>query len=61
MDFKKKLNTLLKTLSQLLPDLLVIIGSFFITFATFKLSIIAGYYCMGGILLILGLFLAKAR
>lgn len=72
MDFKQylihfkdsiitKLNTLIKSISHLLAEIFVIVGLFFIVKITFKISIIAGYYTLGGILLVIGLFLANGR
>lgn len=60
-DIARKLNTLIMFISQFISEICVILGLFFIVNITFKLSNIAGYYTLGGILLILGLFLAKDR
>jgi hypothetical protein len=58
---KPKLNTLLKFISTFIAEILVISGAFYIVFATFKINIVAGYYCLGVILLLIGLFLANNK
>jgi hypothetical protein len=58
---KIKSTTLVKIISRLLPEILIIVGLFFIVFATFKINAIAGYYCLGGVLLLVGILLAKGR
>lgn len=72
MDFKQhlihfkdniiiKLNTLIRFISHFLAEIFVIVGLFFIVKITFKINIIAGYYTLGGMLLVIGLFLANGR
>jgi hypothetical protein len=56
-----KLNTLIHFISRILPEIMVLMGLFFIVDITFKLNLIAGYYCLGGILLLIGLILSKVR
>lgn len=58
---KNKLNKVhLKAfITKYLEDLLILSGLIIIIKATFLLSLIAGMYCLGLILLVLGIFFAK--
>lgn len=52
-SFKQKINRYFK---QSYNDLLILSGLFFIVFATFLISSIAGFYCVGVVLLLLGIW-----
>lgn len=46
-------------LSRYIEDLLIFSGLFCLVFATFQVGRIAGFYCLGGILLALGVYFTK--
>lgn len=53
------MRKLLKRLPEYLEDFCIFCGLFFIVFATFKVSIIAGYYCIGICLFGLGIWFTR--
>lgn len=56
-SFKQKTDRFFK---QSYNDLLILSGLFFIVFATFLISKIAGFYCLGIVLLLLGIWFTLA-
>lgn len=46
-------------LSEYIEDLLIFCGIFFIVYATFRVNETAGFYCLGGFLLGLGMYFTK--
>lgn len=65
MDFKGTLirffNSIMKMIINIIPEIALITGAFFIIFAFFLMNKIAGYFALGVFLNILGWFLAKTR
>jgi hypothetical protein len=59
--FKSKYITLVKFISTFMAELFVISGAFFIVLATFKINQVAGFYSLGIILLLIGLFLTNTK
>ena len=57
----EKLNRIKQFISTTMPEILVLIGLFFIAITTFLVNFIAGMYLTGIILLVVGLYLAKER
>lgn len=53
----KKIN-ILKVITKYLEDILIVSGLIVIVKATFLLSKLAGLYCLGGILLVLGIIVS---
>jgi type IV secretory pathway TrbL component len=60
-SIKATFNKIIKAISTYIAEIFVIAGAYFIILATFKLNTIAGLYCLGIILLLIGLFLAKNK
>ena len=55
------MDTLKQFLSTYISEILILIGVFFIVFATFKINILAGFYVLGGILTTGGIIFAKGK
>ena len=51
----------IKFISTILAELLLIIGAILILVVTYKLNLIAFYYVIGTVFILIGLFLAKTR
>lgn len=58
---KQKLNRIKAFISTSLAEIFVIGGAFSIIYATFLLNKVAGFYCLGFILFLGGILLAKLR
>jgi hypothetical protein len=61
MKFKTKFNSLIKMMGQVLPEIMIILGLFFIIYITFSRSFVGGMYLTGFILFITGIILAVQR
>jgi hypothetical protein len=51
----------IKNISAILAELMLIIGTFLILIVTYNLNLIAFYYLLAIVIIILGLFIAKTR
>ena len=58
-QIREKLKLFLEKIIKELPEIILLLGLFFIILATFLINFIAGLYCLGLILTGLGVFLAK--
>ncbi|MHB9950779.1 hypothetical protein CF055_17350 [Clostridium botulinum] len=54
-----EIKNLIKVLLKNIPEILFILGIFFIIFSTFLINKIAGMYVLGAILTILGVLFAR--
>jgi len=55
------MKKIIKVISAILAEFMLIIGAIFILMATYKINIIAFYYMLGIIFILSGLFIAKTR
>lgn len=56
-----EIKNLIKVLLKNIPEILFILGIFFIIFSTFLINKIAGMYVLGAILTIISILLAKIK
>ncbi|KOM97262.1 hypothetical protein ACP49_09340 [Clostridium botulinum] len=54
-----EIKNLIKVLLKNIPEILFVLGIFFIIFSTFLINYIAGMYVLGAILTILGILFAR--
>lgn len=60
-NIKQKFNDLMAFIGTFTAEILVVIGALFIILATFKINTIAGLYCLGFIVIVLGIFLSITK
>ncbi|MBY6799534.1 DUF1056 domain-containing protein [Clostridium botulinum] len=56
---KLTLKNIIQVLSKNIPEIMFLLGIFFIVFSTFLINKIAGMYVLGAILTILGILFAR--
>lgn len=55
------MKKIIKFIGAILAELMLSIGAIFILMATYKINIIAFYYILGIMFILIGLFIAKTR
>lgn len=61
MDFKAILTGVNKIIKEFMAETFIILGAFFIVFITFRICPILGFYLLGFILILFGIFISAGR